>query len=114
MTELRATTVDLRGLMRVMGQALYSTPHVALRELVQNAHDACVRRRLEDAGNTVPGAITVRANAEAATITITDTGAGLTRDEIDTCLATVGTGYTGRLRDTLGADADGSSVTPPP
>jgi molecular chaperone HtpG len=110
MTELRTTTVDLRGLMRVMGQALYSTPHVALRELVQNAHDACVRRRLEDTGNVVPAGITVRTSAEAATITITDTGAGLTRDEIDTCLATVGTGYTGRLRDTLGADADGSDA----
>jgi molecular chaperone HtpG len=110
MTELRATTVDMRGLLRVMGQFLYSTPHVALRELVQNAHDACVRRRLEDPSNTVPGAIAVRTNADAATVTISDTGAGLTREEIHSCLATVGTGYTGRLRDDLGTDAVGSDA----
>ena len=42
------TQVDLSGLMRVLGNNLYSTPHVALRELVQNAHDSCVRRQLED------------------------------------------------------------------
>jgi HSP90 family molecular chaperone len=45
---LEKTRVDLAGLMRVLGEALYSTPHVAIRELVQNAHDSCARRALED------------------------------------------------------------------
>lgn len=111
MTEIHATTVDLRGLMRVMGQALYSTPHVALRELIQNAHDACVRRRLEDPAWHGDAGIVVRCNSEAGTVTIVDNGAGLTREEIDTCLATVGTGYTGRLRDERGdRDDDGDAL----
>ncbi len=46
-TQLRTTGVDLGGLMTVLGRHLYSTPIVALRELVQNAHDSIVRRRLE-------------------------------------------------------------------
>ena len=32
--------------MSVLSKHLYSTPTVALRELVQNAHDSILRRRL--------------------------------------------------------------------
>lgn len=96
--EIHSTRVDLPGLMRVLGRNLYSTPSVALRELVQNAHDSIGRRRLEsDEG--FEGAITVTPDPIARTLTITDTGAGLTRDEIVRYLATVGAGYTGRLRE---------------
>ena len=34
--------------MTVLGEHLYSTPAVAVRELVQNAHDSITRRRIED------------------------------------------------------------------
>jgi len=95
--ELLRTQVDLAGLMRVLGHNLYSTPHVALRELVQNAHDSIVRRRVE-AGEGFDPAIVVRADAEARTLSITDSGAGLTRDEIVQYLATLGAGYTGKMR----------------
>jgi molecular chaperone HtpG len=106
MTTLQTTAVDLRGLMRVLGEALYSAPHVALRELVQNAHDAIVRRRIEDAGFVDDGAgIVVDVDVAAGTVAIEDGGAGLTRDEIDTCLATVGTGATRRLREDDSVDA---------
>lgn len=106
MTTLQTTAVDLRGLMRVLGEALYSAPHVALRELVQNAHDAIVRRRIEDAGFVDDGAgIVVDVDAAAGTVAIEDGGAGLTREEIDTCLATVGTGATRRLREDDSVDA---------
>ncbi len=95
--ELLRTQVDLGGLMRVLGNNLYSTPHVAIRELVQNAHDSCVRRQIED-GDTFEPAIVVTPDPHARTLTITDTGAGLTREEIVKYLATVGAGYTGKLR----------------
>ncbi|MFO0761749.1 MAG: ATP-binding protein [Byssovorax sp.] len=95
--ELLRTQVDLSGLMRVLGQNLYSTPHVAIRELVQNAHDSCVRRQIE-AGEGFEAQIVVTPDPHARTLTITDTGAGLTREEIIKYLATVGAGYTGKLR----------------
>ena len=95
--ELLRTQVDLSGLLRVLGNNLYSTPHVALRELVQNAHDSCVRRQLEDAAAFEP-AIVVTPDPAKRTLTILDTGAGLTREEIIKYLATVGAGYTGKLR----------------
>ncbi|MEZ4467931.1 MAG: ATP-binding protein [bacterium] len=96
--ELRATQVDLGGLMKVLGHNLYSSPQVAVRELVQNAHDSCTRRRLAGDADFEP-LITVTPDPQAHTLVITDTGAGLTHDELVRDLATVGAGATGRLRE---------------
>ncbi|MBI2391641.1 MAG: ATP-binding protein [Deltaproteobacteria bacterium] len=101
--EVRTTQVDLSGLMTVLGEHLYSTPTVAIRELVQNAHDSCVRRKME-AGEGFEAKIVVRADATARTLTVEDTGAGLTHDEIVQYLATVGAGYTRKLREQTGSD----------
>lgn len=94
---LRSTRVDLSGLMMVLGEHLYSTPLVAVRELVQNAHDSCRRRQLEDPAPFAPR-IAVTADPAALTLSIEDSGAGLTADEIERYLATVGAGYTRTLR----------------
>ncbi|PRQ08730.1 ATP-binding protein [Enhygromyxa salina] len=96
-TTLHKTRVDLEGLMKVLGDHLYSTPMVAVRELVQNAHDSCERRRIESGAGFEPRII-VLADPSAHTLTIEDTGAGLTDDEIRRYLATVGAGYTRTLR----------------
>lgn len=101
--EILATQVDLFGLMTVLGEHLYSTPFVALRELVQNAHDSCVRRRLERAEPFTPE-IRVHADPAAGTLSVADSGAGLTRDEIVRYLATIGAGYTRKLREQHGGD----------
>lgn len=101
--ELLPTQVDLFGLMTVLGEHLYSTPFVALRELVQNAHDSCVRRRLEDPA-AFEAAIRVVGDPATGTLEVADSGAGLTRDEIVRYLATVGAGYTRKLREQHGSD----------
>jgi molecular chaperone HtpG len=84
--------------MEVLGKNLYSTPTVAVRELVQNAHDACVRRKLEDP-DAPSASIVVAARPGSHVVIVEDSGAGLTREEIERYLATVGSGYTKRLRD---------------
>lgn len=94
---LRRTQVDLEGLMKVLGAHLYSTPTVAIRELVQNAHDSLRRRTLE-AGPDFDARIHIRADPDSGALSIEDTGAGLTEDEIHRYLATVGSGYTRALR----------------
>ena len=98
--------VDLNGLMSVLGKHLYSTPNVALRELVQNAHDSILRRRLEQRDWQGNGRIEVVGDTQSNTITIIDTGAGLTEHEIHAYLATVGVGYTRGLRE-AGEDEGG-------
>jgi molecular chaperone HtpG len=94
--EIRTMQFDLAGLLRVLGSNLYSTHDVVIRELVQNAHDSCIRRRVEDARSFEPR-ITIEFGD--GVLTIADNGAGLTRAEILEYLATVGRGYTGRLRE---------------
>lgn len=98
MSEVRQTQVDLTGLMKVLGHNLYSTPEVAVRELVQNAHDSCIRRRLDSGADDFEARIIVSVDAGAGTLTIVDTGSGLTQEEIIRDLATVGAGATGRAR----------------
>lgn len=105
-SEIRRAGVDLNGLMTVLGKHLYSTPVVALRELVQNAHDSLVRRRLEQPGWVEPGRIEVHGDAGNGIVRIIDTGAGLTQQEIHDYLATVGVGYTRGLRQ-AGEDDEG-------
>ncbi|MEM7156465.1 MAG: ATP-binding protein [Myxococcota bacterium] len=95
---LKKTKVDLGGLMKVLGEHLYSTPNVAIRELVQNAHDSCTRRRMES-DEPFTATITVHVDPEAQTLSFEDTGAGLTDAEIEQYLATIGSGYTRTLRD---------------
>ncbi|HEU0027425.1 MAG TPA: ATP-binding protein [Ktedonobacterales bacterium] len=103
--EILPVEIHLPGLLKLLGESLYSTPRVALRELVQNAHDSCVRRREEDpaAANGYAPAIRVWADREARQLMIEDNGSGLTREEITVFLATVGRGYTSELRSRLGA-----------
>lgn len=101
-TQLRQAGVDLSGLMSVLSQHLYSTPTVSVRELVQNAHDSIVRRQIEDPNwqeNDKQGRIDIIPNAIKKTLHIIDTGAGLTEAEIHQYLATVGVGYTRKLRE---------------
>ena len=93
-----STEVNLNGLIEVLSKHLYSTPVVAVRELVQNGHDAIVRRRIEQPDAPKDNAIRVAADVAKSTITISDTGAGLTESEIHGFLATVGVGYTRMLR----------------
>ena len=93
-----STEVNLNGFIEVLSKHLYSTPVVAVRELVQNGHDAIVRRRIEQPDAPKDNAIRVVADVAKSTITISDTGAGLTESEIHGFLATVGVGYTRMLR----------------
>lgn len=100
-TELSTLTLHLPGLLKLLSEHLYSDPLVALRELIQNAHDSCVRRALAD-GAAPSGRISVTAKND--TLIIEDNGIGLDQDEIRQFLATIGRGETGQLRTALERD----------
>ena len=101
--KLHQANVDFDGLLEVLSKNLYSTPEVTLRELVQNAHDSCLRRELEDPNDFEP-AIKIKPDPKNGTLTIIDNGAGLTSDEVERYLATLGAGYTRVLRNRSGSD----------
>lgn len=101
-SELKTTSVDVPGLLRILGENLYSRPEVAVRELIQNASDAINRRKVEaaKAGQDDPfePRIDVYVDPIEATLTIWDNGSGLTGSEIEEFLARIGSGFTRSLR----------------
>ena len=90
---------NLPGLLRLLGTNIYSDPKVCIREMIQNAHDSCVRRQVE-AGHR-GSRIQVTIDRGQRTISFADNGAGMTEEEIHECLSTIGRGYTADLRRVL-------------
>jgi HSP90 family molecular chaperone len=88
--------VDVAGVIHIMGTSLYSRADVALRELLQNAHDAIMRRRQTDL--QYQGRIDIVQDAAQGTLSVTDDGVGLTSEEAEKYLGTLGIGVTGLLR----------------
>src|SRR5215471_3079628 len=81
-----AFQVDLRGLVDLLSQHLYSSPRVYVRELLQNAVDATTARRKLEPG--APSAIRITLSEEG--LSIADSGIGLTEAEAHRFLATIG------------------------
>ena len=40
--------INLPGLLRMLGENIYSDPEVAVREMIQNAHDSAIIRTTKD------------------------------------------------------------------
>ncbi|WP_197440783.1 HSP90 family protein [Thalassoglobus neptunius] len=88
--------VDIAGVIDIMGSSLYSRYDTPIRELLQNAHDAIMRRRRGDL--QFQGKIVVRQDANAGTLSFTDDGVGLTPEDAENYLGTVGLGITGLIK----------------
>ncbi|HXU01994.1 MAG TPA: ATP-binding protein [Polyangia bacterium] len=88
----------LDGVIHLLAHSLYADPDVFVRELIQNAHDAIVKRRLNDP-DAPPGRIHIR--VEDDTIVFDDNGAGLTEAEIHEYLSTIGRSGTREVREAL-------------
>lgn len=82
-----AFQVDLHGVVDLLARHLYSGPRVYLRELLQNAVDAITARRAVDPA--CPARVRIRC-LDDGTLEVVDTGIGLTRDQAEELLATIG------------------------
>lgn len=86
---------EVKQLLHLMIHSLYSNKEIFLRELVSNASDACDKLRFEaiDQPSLLEGdselAITVRYDKDARSITISDNGIGLSREEAVANLGTI-------------------------
>ncbi|MFL0289212.1 ATP-binding protein [Mycobacterium sp. SMC-21] len=87
--------VDLGGVISLLSKNLYSSPGVYVRELIQNAFDATLARdALSD--TPTPRTITISPfgvtspDSPATEFAITDAGIGVTADQVEQFLATVG------------------------
>lgn len=88
--------VDLRGIIDLLSDHLYSGPEVYLRELLQNSVDALTAREKQDIGFVATESsiqieiVQPAEQSEPPTLVITDQGVGLTEPEVHQFLATIG------------------------
>ncbi len=88
--------VDIAGIIDIMGTSLYSRADTPIRELIQNAHDAVMRRRTVDLRHH--GRIDIEQSAGLRTLTFHDDGIGLSAEEAEQYLGTLGLGITGLIK----------------
>ncbi len=93
--ETLAFQTEVKQLLHLMIHSLYSNRDIFLRELVSNASDACDKLRLEALTNDqlFEGQsdlkIQIGFDAKARTITLSDNGIGMSRDEVVSNLGTI-------------------------
>lgn len=86
---------EVKQLLDLMIHSLYSHKEVFLRELISNASDAIDRARYESLTNSAiledDGAwkIRISVDRDAGTLTVSDNGIGMTKDEIIEALGTI-------------------------
>ena len=101
---------EAKQLLQLMIHSLYSNKEIFLRELIANASDAIDKLRFEalsDASLLSEDSdfrIRVDIDKDRRTITITDNGVGLTRDEAVTHLGTIAKSGTSQFFESLTGD----------
>ena len=86
---------EARQLLQLMIHSLYSNKEIFLRELISNASDACDKLRFEALtdpallGEDADFTIQVQFDAKARTITVTDNGVGMSRQEVIDNIGTI-------------------------
>lgn len=101
---------EVGRLLDIVANALYSEREIFLRELISNAADACDKLRylaietpgLMDGDSSFR--ITLQADPDAKTLTITDNGIGMTRDDLIDNLGTIARSGTAAFVDNLTGD----------
>ncbi len=94
-TEKHEFRTEVRKLLHIITHSLYTNREIFLRELISNASDALDKLRFAQArGEQVTSPdlelrISLTANEENKTLTLTDTGIGMTRQELIDNLGTI-------------------------
>jgi molecular chaperone HtpG len=101
---------EAKQLLHLMIHSLYSNKEIFLRELISNASDAADKLRFEALKNAElfendhELAITVEFDKDAKTLTITDNGIGMSRDEVIANLGTIAKSGTAQFLKELSGD----------
>ena len=116
--ETHAFQAEVQQVLRLVIHSLYSNKDIFLRELVSNASDACDKLRFEAikdeslyAGQPEL-AIDIGFDKEARTLTVADSGIGMSREELIDNLGTIARSGTKRFLESLaeGQRADANLI----
>ncbi len=108
--ETRGFQTEAKQLLHLMIHSLYSNKEIFLRELVSNASDAADKLRFEAVSNgdlyegDTELKIRISFDKEAKTLTISDNGIGMSRDEVIENLGTIAKSGTAQFMQKLSGD----------
>ncbi|QDW66681.1 molecular chaperone HtpG [Luteimonas granuli] len=108
--ETRRFEAEVAQVLHLVTHSLYSHKEIFLRELISNASDACDKLRFESIASPdlLAGQpelhIDVSRDRDARTITIRDTGIGMSRDEVVANIGSIASSGTRRFLEALGAE----------
>lgn len=98
---------DVSHILDIVANALYSNRDVFLRELISNAADACDRLRYDALSTSslikgsAPFNIRITPENETMTLTITDNGIGMNREDLVSNLGTIARSGTAAIMESL-------------
>ena len=108
--ETRKFEAEVAQVLHLVTHSLYSHKEIFLRELISNASDACDKLRFESIAH--PELVTVGSelhidvswDPEARTVTISDNGIGMTRDEVIANIGTIASSGTKRFLEAMSGE----------
>lgn len=109
-TETRGFETEAKQLLHLMIHSLYSNKEIFLRELISNASDAADKLRFEALSQpelldkAAEPKVQIDFDSEQATLTISDNGIGMTREEAITNLGTIAKSGTAQFMEALTGD----------
>lgn len=80
--EKGSVSIDAQNIMPVIKRWLYSDKDIFLREVVSNGCDAITKYRMTNPDDESEMSVMVTVDKENKTLTISDTGSGMTEDEV--------------------------------
>ena len=114
--ETLAFQAETKELLRLMIHSLYTEKDIFLRELISNASDALDRLRFESLTNPEllenndKFEIRLEVDKELKTLTVSDSGIGMTRDEVVANIGTIAKSGTGELKRRLQEDKSATNI----
>ncbi len=110
MSEEMKFEAEVSQLLQLMIHSLYSNPEIFLRELISNSSDACDKLRFEAVSDASllesdsDLSIQVGFDTEAGTITVSDNGIGMSREEVVQNIGTIAKSGTKQFLESLTGD----------
>jgi molecular chaperone HtpG len=109
-TETMEFQAEVSQLLKLMVHSMYSNKEIFLRELISNGSDACDQLRFEALandklyGDESALELSVSFDASDKTVTITDTGIGMSREEVIDNIGTIARSGTRQFLESLSGD----------
>jgi len=109
-TETHVFQAEAKQLLHLMTHSLYSNREIFVRELVSNASDACDKLRFEalDKDDLYEGdtdlRIRIDVDSKKKTISFTDNGIGMSKDEVIANIGTIASSGTAKFLENLTGD----------